>query len=104
MKALSINAYGERPSLVQIPVPTPAAGQVLIHQQATSLNPVDPGRASGDLKHVFPLQFPFIPGGEVSGIVTALGEGVSGFQPGDEVIGFNGAGGGYAEEVLVDAN
>ena len=80
-----------------VPVPTPAANQVLIRIYAAAVNPADykSGAPSEDQ----------IPGGDVAGVVAALGEGVSGFSVGDPVWGIavrrrgvlNGA---YAEYAL----
>jgi len=62
-----------------VPVPTPAANQVLIRIYAAAVNPADykSGAPSDDQ----------IPGGDVAGVVAALGEGVSGFSVGDPVWG-----------------
>ena len=103
MKALRINDYGAALHLDQIPVPTAGPGQVLVENYFTSMNGVDPGRAFGFLREVFPLQFPWIPGGDVAGRVAAVGEGVTAFNPGDEVFGYTRAGGAYAEFTLVEA-
>ena len=48
----------------------------------TSMNGVDPGRGQGYLRQVFPLQFPWTPGGDVSGRVAVVGEGVANFKVG----------------------
>jgi NADPH:quinone reductase-like Zn-dependent oxidoreductase len=103
MKALRINDYGAALHLDEIPVPTAGPGQVLVENDFTSMNGVDPGRASGFLRQVFPLQFPWTPGGDVAGRVAAVGEGVTAFKVGDEVFGYTRAAGAYAEFVLVDA-
>ncbi|MGI9589738.1 MAG: NADPH:quinone oxidoreductase family protein [Myxococcota bacterium] len=46
--------------------------------------------------------FPFVPGGEVAGVVTRLGEGVEGFSVGDRVVSMPGVGG-FAERAVVPA-
>ena len=68
--------------------PVPAAGEVRLRVAASAFNPVDDGIRGGYLRDVFPVTLPHIPGIEVSGSVDAIGEGVTGFQVGDEVIGF----------------
>ena len=103
MKALRMNDYGAPLHVDEIPTPTPGAGQVLVENFFTSMNGVDPGRGMGFLRNVFPLQFPWTPGGDVAGSVVAVGEGVTGFTTGDEVFGYTRQAGAYAEFVLVDA-
>jgi NADPH:quinone reductase-like Zn-dependent oxidoreductase len=85
-----------------VPVPTAATGQVLLRVAATSLNPVDPGRASGAMRDIFPTTFPWIPGGDVSGTVVSVGEGVTRLIPADAVFGYAASGGAYAEFISVD--
>ena len=103
MRALRIHEYGVALQIDEIPQPTAGAGQVVVHNQATSFNPIDPGRASGFMRQVFPLELPWIPGGDVSGTVESVGEGVTNFKLGDEVFGYSMAGGAYAEFVAIDA-
>ncbi len=60
-------------------MPTPAANQVLIRIYAAAVNPADyKGGALSDDQ---------IPGGDVAGVVAALGDGVTGFKIGDPVFG-----------------
>ncbi len=103
MKALRIHDYGAPLQIDEVPVPTPGPGQVLVENYFTSMNGVDPGRGQGFLRQVFPLQFPWTPGGDVAGHVAAVGEGVTNFKVGDEVFGYTREGGAYAEFVLVKA-
>jgi NADPH:quinone reductase-like Zn-dependent oxidoreductase len=103
MRALRISDYAAPLHIDEVPVPSPAPGQVLVENHFTSMNGVDPGRGLGYLRQVFPLQFPWTPGGDVSGHVTAVGEGVTNFKVGDEVFGYTREGGAYAEFVLVNA-
>ena len=104
MRALRLHAYGGALQLDEVPAPIAAAGQVVVRMTATSFNPIDPGRASGAMQAVFPLAFPWIPGGDVSGIVESVGTGVTAFAPGDAVFGYNSDGGAYAECIAVDAD
>ncbi|MGJ5819154.1 hypothetical protein [Paludibaculum fermentans] len=55
---------------------------MLVENRYTSMNGVDPGRGLGFLRQVFPLQFPWTPGGAVDGRVAAVGEGVTAFRAG----------------------
>jgi NADPH:quinone reductase-like Zn-dependent oxidoreductase len=103
MKAIRINDYGAPLHIDEVPVPVPGAGQVLVENHFTSMNGVDPGRGQGYLRQVFPLQFPWTPGGDVSGRVAAVGDGVANFKVGDEVFGYTREAGAYAEFVLINA-
>ena len=104
MKALRIHEYGGRLQLDEITRPAAARGQVVVRNLATSFNPIDPGRASGVMRQVFPLELPWIPGGDISGTIESIGEGVTSFKLGDEVFGYSMAGNAYAEFVAVDAS
>ena len=105
MKAIQIRQYGgaEQLQMVEAPIPRAGAGQIVVRIVATSFNPIEPNRASGNMRQVFPLQFPFTPGGDLSGVVDSVGEGVTEFRVGDEVIGYSMAGGAYAEFIAIDA-
>jgi NADPH:quinone reductase-like Zn-dependent oxidoreductase len=103
MKALRISDYGAPLHIDEVAIPSPAPGQVLVENEYTSMNGVDPGRGQGFLRQVFPLQFPWTPGGDVAGRVVGVGEGVMNFAVGDEVFGYTRDAGAYAEFVLVNA-
>jgi NADPH2:quinone reductase len=66
-----------------LPEPEPGTGEVLIDVKAAGVNFPDVLITEG--KYQFKPPPPFIPGGEVAGVVHAVGEGVSGFAPGDRV-------------------
>jgi NADPH:quinone reductase-like Zn-dependent oxidoreductase len=106
MKAIQIKQYGDESLLETVDVAKPKAGtgQLVVRILATSFNPIDPKRTSGNMRQIFPLQFPFVPGGDFSGIVDSVGDDVEGFQPGDEVFGYSMAGGAYAEYIAIAAN
>src|ERR1035438_3753647 len=65
MKALRIHQYGGPLQLDEVEKPVAGAGQVVIRTKATSFNPIDPGRASRVMRQMFPLELPWIPGGDV---------------------------------------
>jgi NADPH:quinone reductase-like Zn-dependent oxidoreductase len=105
MKAIQIKQYGgeEQLEMVNVPKPQAGPGQVVVRIAATSFNPIEPRRTSGNMRQVFPLQFPFTPGGDFSGVIESVGSGVTGFQVGEEVIGYSMEGGAYAEFIAIDA-
>jgi NADPH:quinone reductase len=108
VKAQIIRSFGD-PSVFQleeIPKPEVLPGHVLIQVKATSVNPIDTKVRSGAVSGVAP-EFPAVLHGDVAGVITEVGEGVTEFQPGDEVFGcaggFKGTSGALAEFMLADA-
>ncbi|MEV6160317.1 zinc-binding dehydrogenase [Streptomyces sp. NPDC052052] len=101
MKAIVIQTFGgpEGLAVVDLPDPTPAAGQVLIATEAVGVGGVDTLIRSGALAS-YGFQEGHIPGGEVAGTVTAVGDGVDASWIGRRVWGFTGTGGGYVEQAL----
>lgn len=100
MKALLSTATGgpETLTMGELPDPVAGAGQVVVAVKAASINFPDTLMIM-DLYQFKPPR-PFAPGGEVAGIVEAVGEGVTGFAVGDKVIALCGNGG-LAEKVAV---
>jgi NADPH:quinone reductase-like Zn-dependent oxidoreductase len=103
MKALRIHEYGRPLHLNEIEQPRATKGQAVVRNLATSLNPIDPARASGVIRQPFPLKLPRVPGGDDSGTVASIGEGVTNFKLGDAVFGYSMTGGAYAEFVAIEA-
>lgn len=97
MKAAQLQKYGSQSDVVINPnadQPEPMLGQVLVEVRAAAVNPFDWKLCEGVYKDYIPLEFPATLGGDVSGVVAAVGEGVDGFKVGDEVLGqANGVGG-----------
>jgi NADPH:quinone reductase-like Zn-dependent oxidoreductase len=87
--------------LVDIDVPTPGEGQVSVRVEAAGVNPID-GKLRSGLRGSGPLSAPRRIGNDGAGVVTAVGAGVDGFRPGDEVV-LSGASGLYATDVVVKA-
>jgi NADPH:quinone reductase-like Zn-dependent oxidoreductase len=85
MKAMTLESFGGPDSfeLCEVPKPVPHTGQVLVRVHATSINPLDYQVRRGDYADLVPL--PAITGHDVSGVVEAIGPGVTNFAPGDEV-------------------
>jgi len=101
MKAVIVKEPGglEQMIVADVPVPVPAANQVLIDVAYCGLNWADTMIRVGTYPH--PFTYPVIPGLEVAGHVAALGPGVTGLKVGDRVAGFNEKGGGYAQKCIV---
>ena len=101
MKALRSHATGGPETLVldELPDPVPGPGQVLVAVKACSINFPDT-LIIRDLYQFKPAR-PFAPGGEIAGVIAAIGEGVAGWQVGDRVIGMVGNGG-LATHAVVD--
>jgi NADPH2:quinone reductase len=102
MKALLSQSPGlpETLTLADLPEPAPGRGDVLLEVKAVGVN--FPDVLIIQDMYQFKPERPFAPGGEVSGVVTALGEGVSGLKVGDRVIGSTGWGG-MAERIALPA-
>jgi NADPH2:quinone reductase len=82
--------------------PRPAAGQIQVRVRAAALNFPDVLLCRGQYQMRPPL--PFTPGIELCGEVTGIGDGVTGFQPGDRIIGTPALPhGALAEYALLDA-
>ena len=90
MKALVAPAYGPVDRIVITDVPTPAPGpeQILVRVQAAALNPLDVALITGAMRELMPVEHPFVVGMDAAGIVAAVGERVSGFAVGDEVVAY----------------
>ena len=112
MKAVSIDGYGEPDVLkvVELPVPQPAPGEVLVEVAAAGVGVWDAGERSGAMAGMLPdaaRHLPRVIGGDGSGRVVALADGVTGFAVGDEVYGYafgSPKGGFYAEYVALPAD
>lgn len=101
MKAVLCRAFGppEALRLEEVPAHTVGSGEVRIRIRAAGLNFADTLMVGG-LYQVKP-PFPFVPGIEMAGEVTEVGDGVDRLRPGMRVATYLRAGGGFAEEVVV---
>jgi len=86
MQAIHIVVHGDPSVLrvVDLPAPEPAAGEVLVRVLATSVNHLDLWVRRGMPGVTIPL--PRVPGCDGTGEVVALGEGATGFEPGQKVV------------------
>jgi NADPH2:quinone reductase len=102
MKALLSRAPGgpETLELADLPDPVPGEGQVIVAVRACAIN--YPDVLIIEDRYQFKPPRPFSPGGEIAGVIDAVGDGVEGWSVGDRVIAVIGHGG-LAERVAVDA-
>ena len=102
MKAIVCNKFGAPDTLeyLDIDAASPKEGQLLITVKACSVNFPDTLIIQG--KYQFRPEFPFSPGSDVAGIVAEVGENVTHFKVGDEVVGFIPFGG-FAEKAILNA-
>ncbi|MFC7292807.1 zinc-dependent alcohol dehydrogenase family protein [Hirschia litorea] len=90
MKAMILNSYGNDAKFepADVAEPTVSAGHVLVRIAASSVNTVDTMiRQMGQEQLPLSPDLPAILGMDFSGVVEAVGNGVTGFTPGDEVYG-----------------
>ncbi|ALE75415.1 MULTISPECIES: NAD(P)H-quinone oxidoreductase [unclassified Pseudonocardia] len=102
MKAITLAEYGgpEQMAWEEVPDPVPGAGEVVLDVVASAVNRADLLQVQGN--YPVPPGASQILGLECSGRISALGEGVTGWNVGDEVCALL-AGGGYAQKVAVPA-
>ncbi|GAA1311527.1 hypothetical protein Psi02_55640 [Planotetraspora silvatica] len=98
MQAIVFEEFGgpEVLQLKDVEEPHAGPGEVRIAVQAIGVNPVDFKVRRGWFDDFMPTPLPSVPGVEAAGIVDEVGEGVTGFVLGDEVVGWVN-GGAYAE-------
>ncbi|CAM03949.1 NADPH2:quinone reductase [Saccharopolyspora erythraea NRRL 2338] len=103
MRAYGFTEVGgpEKEGFLDVPVPDPGPGELLVRVRAAGVNPGDWRLREGS----YGVLGPAVLGREVAGTVTAVGSDVDGFSVGDEVFGgCPGMVGGWAEQALVTAS
>lgn len=104
-KAVRFSEYGgiDVLKVVDVERPSPGRGQVLVKVVTAGINPGEAKIREGLLHDRWPATFPSGQGSDFAGTVEEIGEGVEGFAPGDEVIGFTNRRASHAEYVLAEA-
>ena len=101
MKAVRVLEYGGELVFNDVPTPTIARDELLVKIKSTAVNYLDLVKASGKARQILPIDLPWIPGHEFSGVVEQSGSDVAAWAPGDAVFGANEMGGAYAEYLAV---
>lgn len=98
MHAIQLRQHGGPEVLedVEVDTPAPGPGELLVDVAASGVNYIDTYHRSG----LYPVPLPFRLGLEGSGVITALGSDLTGFEVGDRVA-WEGVAGSYAEQAIV---
>ncbi|WP_299951385.1 NADP-dependent oxidoreductase [uncultured Modestobacter sp.] len=104
-QAVQFDHYGDRDVLqvVDVPMPHPTSGEVLVAVRAAAINPGEAAIRQGAMESVYPATFPSGQGSDLAGVVVEAGTGVEGFAVGDEVFGWTEQRASHAEYVVVPA-
>src|SRR5207247_389967 len=100
MKAVRLLGVGGQLVFDDVPAPAIARDEILVKIKSTAVNHLDLVKASGTLRQILPIDLPWIPGHEFSGIVEQIGSDVAAYAPGDAVFGTSGLGA-YGEFLAV---
>jgi NADPH:quinone reductase-like Zn-dependent oxidoreductase len=88
--------------IAEVPRPSAGEGQVLVEVAAAGINPGEIAIRNGAMEAMFPATFPSGQGSDFAGRVVETGPGVTGFAPGDEVMGWSDRRSAQADHVLSD--
>lgn len=102
-RAVRFDRYGDRDVLyvAEVEVPAPEAGEVVVEVRAAGINPGEAAIRTGALDQMFPATFPSGEGTDLAGVVSSVGDGVTEFAVGDEVLGWSWTRSSHAECVAV---
>jgi NADPH:quinone reductase-like Zn-dependent oxidoreductase len=104
-RAIRFDKYGHRDVLyvAEVGMPVPTADEVIVEVRATAINPGEASIREGYLHEMFPATFPSGEGTDLAGVVSAVGDGVTGWAAGDEVLGWSWNRSSHADYVSVPA-
>ncbi len=105
-QAVRFDHYGDRDVLylADVQIPAPAAGEVVVEVRAAGINPGETSIRTGALEQLYPTTFPSGEGSDLAGVIYAVGDAVTGFAPGDEVLGWSWTRSSHAQYTAVPAN
>jgi NADPH:quinone reductase-like Zn-dependent oxidoreductase len=89
MKAVVVTRYGPAQdyTVADLPVPQAGPGQIQVKVRTASINPADVRIPRGDFRDQLRLEFPYVPGNDFAGTVSAVGPGVTAYRIGQEIFG-----------------
>ena len=87
MRAIAVDRFKGEARLVEIAQPSPKPNQLLVQIAATAINPFDWKVADGIMEGAMPAVFPLVLGQDAAGTITAVGDEVTRFKPGERVFG-----------------
>src|SRR5690349_10557316 len=91
MRAVRLLEYGGQLVFDDVPTPTIARDEILVRVKSTTVNHLDLVEASGTARQILPIDLPWIPGHEFSGVVEQIGSDVAAYASGDAVFGTTGS-------------
>jgi NADPH:quinone reductase-like Zn-dependent oxidoreductase len=101
MKAVRLLEYSGPLVFEEVSTPTIARDEILVRIKSTAVNHIDLVKASGTARQILPIDLPWTPGHEFSGVVEQIGSDVAAGAPGDAAFGATEMGGAHAEYLAV---
>src|SRR5260370_9626342 len=101
MKAVRLLEYGGQLVFNDVRTVAIARDAILVRIKSSAVNHLDLVKVSGTARQILPVDLPWIPGHEFSGVVEQIGSEVAAYAPGDAVFAANETGGAYAEYLAV---
>src|ERR1700752_5130445 len=89
MKAVRLLEYGGQLVFNDVPTPAIARDEILVKIKSTAVNHLDLVKASGTARQILPIELPWVPGHEFSGVVEQIGGDVEAYAQGDAVFAAN---------------
>mgnify|MGYP001560062649 CR=1 FL=1 len=89
MRGIYYNEFGpaEVLKIGDLPMPEPAADEVLVKVACAGVNPIDRRLRGGELQDFFTREWPLTPGWDFAGRIVKVGGDVKGWKPGDDIVG-----------------
>jgi NADPH:quinone reductase-like Zn-dependent oxidoreductase len=108
MKTVLIGGFGgpDVATIGDASLREPEPREAAVRVEAASVNPLDLKMIAGYMQQVFPVEFPYAPGTDFSGVVEAVGARVTSLKPGDRVVGRTApsVGGAFARNLVIAAH
>src|SRR5260370_19127016 len=99
MKAVRLLEYGGQLVFNDVPTPAIPRDEILVKINSTAVNHLDLVKASGTARQILPIDLPWIPGHEISGLIEQLASDIAAHAQRDAVFPANETRGPYAEDV-----